>query len=982
MTVWQHRIAMKSKKSSTYSLHFTTSSLFIILIIVFGSVLSWQNYRKTSEILIASGDQLLDQINNELMLDFGGIRKSVIQTVNFVALSPISHANSLSERLKSLVLLSTALANEENMSAIQIGYSNGDYFIVRHIRSKYECKTFGAPESTIFIVDNIGTDKQGERFLLRLFYNEKLQEITRNLALQTTYDPRVRPWYKLALDNDQVVSTEPYLFYFLRKVGLTLTIKAPHGGSVIAADVTLGQLSNTLSRKISTPKTEIVVFDKKGSALIYKDVNRLVLKTDDGNFKIAKLSQLGSDVLSFLSKDLELDSQVLHFNFNNQAWLGAIRKMKITGGNNFFVLMVSPENELLSTANKIRQQSLILTAFIILLTIPIIWFFARKISSPIRNLSIEAALISRFDFTSPVKTRSVITEVDELSKAMRMMKSTISQFLSLIHSLAGEQDFDALLQRITQQTKQISQAGAALTYLYNDKENTLEPSFMHIGKQDIKDLKDIPVISLAAKNELVNALHKKDSSLIELSSKHPSPLNVILEKLNTDSVQIIALPLRNRQEDPIGLLCLLYKAQAGKQHNNNHIAFVQELSGFAAVSLEGRELLMMQKALLESFIKLIADAIDSKSPYTGRHCARVPEITRLIAQAACDSNAPPFQNFQLNEEQWESLRIASWLHDCGKVTTPEYVVDKSTKLETIYDRIHEIRMRVEVLKRDAEIHYWQQIANGGDTNTLRLELDNKLVQLDKDFAFIAECNEGGEFMAPEKVQRLNEIAEYTWMRTLDDRLGVSWEESQRQQKIPKKPLPVEEKLLADKAEHIIEREESDKMPDDNPWGFHLDVPEYKYNRGELYNLSIARGTLSTEERFKINDHIVQTIIMLENLPYPKHLEDVPSIAGSHHEKMDGSGYPKGLSDKEMPLTARMMAIADIFEALTASDRPYKKAKTLSEAIRIMSTMVKEHHIDADLFKLFLTSGVYLDYAHKFLDPEQVDAVDISEFDRL
>ncbi|NOR80742.1 MAG: HAMP domain-containing protein, partial [Methyloprofundus sp.] len=706
---------MKSKKSATYSLHFTTSALFIILIIVFGGVLSWQNYRKTSEILIASGDQLFDQITSELMLDFGGIRKSVIQTVNFVALSPISQADSLTERLKSLVLLSTALANEENMSAIQIGYLNGDYFIVRHIRSEYERKIFNAPEHSVFIVDNIGINTQGKRSLLRLFYNEKLQELSRNLALQTSYDPRVRPWYKLALDNTQVVSTEPYLFYFLRKVGLTLTLKSAHGASVIAADITLGQLSNTLSRQIPTPNTEIVVFDKKGSAFIYKDINRLVLKTIDDNFTIAKLSELGSDVLSFLSKNLKLGSQALHFNFNEQAWLGAIREVQITGGNKFFVLMVSPENELLSTANKIRQQSLILTAIIILLTIPIIWFFARKISNPIRHLAVEAALISRFDFSSPVKTRSVITEVDELAKAMRMMKSTISQFLSLINSLAGEQNFDALLQRITRQTKQISQAGAALTYLYNEKENTLEPSFMHIGKQDIKDLKDIPVISLETKHELVDALNKKESSLIELSLKHPSSLNVLLEKLGTDSVQIVALPLRNRREDAIGLLCLLYKAQAGKQHNNKHIAFVQELSGFAAVSLEGRQLLMMQKALLESFIKLIADAIDSKSPYTGGHCARVPEITRLIAQAACESNAPPFQDFQLNDEQWESLHIASWLHDCGKVTTPEYVVDKSTKLETIYDRIHEIRMRVEVLKRDAEIHYWQQFSKGGDT---------------------------------------------------------------------------------------------------------------------------------------------------------------------------------------------------------------------------------------------------------------------------
>lgn len=427
---------------------------------------------------------------------------------------------------------------------------------------------------------------------------------------------------------------------------------------------------------------------------------------------------------------------------------------------------------------------------------------------------------------------------------------------------------------------------------------------MQVGMDKIEYLEDIPTVALDEFNELVSALNKKHSSVLELFSENPDDLNALLLKLDTQTATMIALPLRNRQEDNIGLLCLLYKAQTDQRHDNKHISFVQALSGFAAVSIESRQLLMLQKALLESFIKLIASAIDSKSPYTGGHCARVPEITKLIAKAACASNEAPFQNFQLNEEQWEALHIASWLHDCGKVTTPEYVVDKATKLETLYDRIHEIRMRVEVLKRDAEIRYWQQVAEGGDANSLRTTLDKQLEKLDQDYAFIAECNEGGEYMAPEKIERLTEIASYTWLRTLDDSLGVSWEEKQRKQRAPEKTLPAEEKLLADKVEHIIKRGENDKMPADKPWGFQLDVPDYKYNRGELYNLSIERGTLTAEERFKINDHIVQTIIMLENLPYPKHLAEVPAIAGSHHEKMDGTGYPKCLSGDDMPITAR------------------------------------------------------------------------------
>jgi hypothetical protein len=229
------------------------------------------------------------------------------------------------------------------------------------------------------------------------------------------------------------------------------------------------------------------------------------------------------------------------------------------------------------------------------------------------------------------------------------------------------------------------------------------------------------------------------------------------------------------------------------------------------------------------------------------------------------------------------------------------------------------------------------------------------------------------------VERLQKIAGRSWTRTLDDRIGISWEEKQRKDRTPPSPLPVEEKLLDDKPEHLIERSEAERMPVDNPWGFKLDVPEYKFNRGEIYNLTVSRGTLTAEERFKINDHMVQTIIMLEKLPYPKHLRDVPMIAGCHHETMTGTGYPKRLTREQMPLTARMMAIADIFEALTAADRPYKKAKTLSEAVHILSFMKKDEHIDAELFDLFLSSGIWLSYGRRFLQAEQIDDVDISRY---
>ena len=307
------------------------------------------------------------------------------------------------------------------------------------------------------------------------------------------------------------------------------------------------------------------------------------------------------------------------------------------------------------------------------------------------------------------------------------------------------------------------------------------------------------------------------------------------------------------------------------------------------------------------------------------------------------------------------------------------MVDKATKLETIYDRIHEIRTRFEVLKRDAQVEYWKALASGAEQQPLASQLEQTLKTLDEEFRFVAECNLGGEFMAPEKQARLKQIGARTWQRTLDDRLGVSHEELARKTNAPETPLPATETLLGNKPEHLINRSEKDRITADNPWGFKLQVPQYKYNRGELYNLGVERGTLTDEERYQINDHIVQTIIMLSHLPFPPHLQQVPELAGGHHEKMDGSGYPKRLRREQMSLPARMMAIADIFEALTAIDRPYKQGKTLSQAIAIMARMRDEQHIDAELFALFLQSGVYAEYGKQFLQPEQIDEVDIRRY---
>jgi len=385
-----------------------------------------------------------------------------------------------------------------------------------------------------------------------------------------------------------------------------------------------------------------------------------------------------------------------------------------------------------------------------------------------------------------------------------------------------------------------------------------------------------------------------------------------------------------------------------------------------------------QKKLLDSIIQLIAKAVDTKSTYTAGHCRRVPEIAMKLLEAANKKDTGDFQEFTFEtSSQKESFEMAAWLHDCGKVTTPEYVIDKATKLETIYNRIHEIRTRFEVLWRDTQIEYLEYCLAGLDKDHAYIQMQQKQKELLDDFTFIATLNVGKESMKKEHKQRLKIIAKRTWLRYFDNKLGLSQEELKRHTKSTN-ILPVREFLLADKDEHIIPREFFD-YEEYKKEGFKEEVPKNLYNYGEIYNLSIERGTLTQEERYKINEHVIMSIKMLEKIPFPKELEKVPEYAGQHHERLDGKGYPKKLTEKDLSIPSRIMAIADIFEALTAADRPYKKAKKLSETLDIMYNMAKERHIDKELFKLFIEEKVYLEYAKAHLPKNQIDTIDESKY---
>ncbi len=974
---------MNTEPGKKYSLQIAISTLFIAITVILGIILSWQSFNKMSEIMLGSADDLYERITQELILDFKATYGPISGGLRQFRLSPIIKAKTFDQRIAYLANFKAVLESESSVFATGIAYKNGDYLGVSWANSDYVSAKYSVPEGAVFIVlyikrieSEAGFD-QGKKYVI--FFDKNLNEISRNSGEASQFDPRLRPWYQQATETPH--ATKPYLFYDSKIVGLTAMSKTQEPGVVVVFDITLDNLTKTISKYQLTPSSEVVLINAEGQTFAYKQQDKVVVgnpeSTTGETLRLANLTQLGSGVLSHISKNIEAKEQDFEFEYNGQLWVGSARIVAKPGGVDLYALMLSPVEELLVDAVAIRWHLMLLAFIAVLVFIPVIWLASKKISTPLNNLSQQAEAISRFEFDENPKQVSFVKEVHKLDAAMGLMKSTINKFIKLINSLASEHDLDALLISITQETMLISQSDAALIYLMDEQDDLLKADFLCDKDNNQVPIDGLPALSLQDATALLADNITADSRIIELDKNTKNKLTPLLEILDVETLTVIILPLQNRNKDIIGLLCLLFK-QGKSEIKASNIEFVEALSGFSAVTLESRQLLNMQEALLDAFIKLIAGAIDAKSPYTGGHCTRVPEITLMLAKAACESSEGKYKDFQLSDKQWQELSIAGWLHDCGKVTTPEYVVDKATKLETIYDRIHEVRMRFEVLKRDAEIDCWQQIAEGDNKKQLLDKLARKNKELDDDFAFVAECNVGGEFMADEKIERLQSIAMKTWKRTLDDNLGLSWEELNRKDK-KINALPVEETLLADKKEHLIARHETDKMPEANQWGFKVDTPEYKYNRGELYNLSVKKGTLSEEERYMINGHMIQTIIMLNNLPYPKSLRDVPLIAGSHHETMDGKGYPKRLLMTEQPETARMMVIADIFEALTASDRPYKKAKTLSESLRILSFMRNDKHIDPDLFDLFLTNGVYLEYAKKFLLAEQIDEVNIEDY---
>lgn len=512
-------------------------------------------------------------------------------------------------------------------------------------------------------------------------------------------------------------------------------------------------------------------------------------------------------------------------------------------------------------------------------------------------------------------------------------------------ALSAEKDHARLLEKIVEGAVQLTNADGATLYIKDEQQlafavfinRSLKLEFsqpteknrpgalfkpIHLcDKNGQPNLNNI-VSSCVIQNQTINIANAYHATNMDFSGTHAMD-----KKLNYRSISFLAIPLRNYENKILGALQLI---NAIDEKTGEIIPFSEEkarlaesLASQAAITLTQQELIAAQKNLFEAFIQLIARAIDEKSVYTSNHCARVPTLTMMIAEALQKSKKAPFKDFSLTSDQLEELRIAAWLHDCGKIVTPEHVMDKRTKLETISDRVEVIKLRLEILKRDLKIAALEkQMKAQADLNLAGdNDYQNAVKALDEAREFIERVNQGGEVLHPEDKARIVKLATLYHYLTSD--------------------------------------------------GSRMPLLEEK----DIMNLCISRGTLNDEERKVIQNHANVTLKMLGSLPYPDYLKNVPVIAGSHHERLDGGGYPLGIKSDQILIQARILAIADIFEALTAADRPYKSPKKLSETLAIMADMKRSGHIDPNLFDFFIQEKIYLTYAEKFLPAGQIDAID-------
>lgn len=947
-----------SRPSSRTGWSIRLQSLIAVVVVTsmltLAGVLLWNNWQSARTALLAAAGQSFGDIGNLINEKSRGIVGPAQSTLRQLSFDPLARATRLEERFERVVVLADILEYNPLLASVYAGYPNGEFFLLRRLHTPELRQLFDAPAQAGWLVQSITRAPSGGLSGQWHYLDASLRRLRSQNLPDYQFDPRQRPWYQSALGSAGQHLTAPYIFYTSRQIGVTLSERSRDSRAVLGLDVDISAIGEEMKALRYTPNTQIAVVDAQQRVVAYPGASQHLQRRDE-TVSFKTLAELGIPALQALADNAAQAKLTYGFEAQGERWYGMRMELDAVPESQLDILVAIPDRDLLGNLRRDLQSQALQSLLIAVLLLPLGWLAGRQIGHAMRRLSARSRSLARFHFeTTDAPDASPLKEVQELDRVLQSMGRTVQNFLGITETISQEAQTEVMLGKVLNQLVETTNCVQGVVFL---------------ASQDGSEL------TLAA-------VSRRRDGAAESAHNLPGQIPVATglawasEQHFTDN---LAIRLRSRRQELLGLLVLQFSADQRDADDDFRI-FAERLSGVLEVSIETRQLIESQQKLLDGVIRLLADAIDAKSHYTGGHCERVPLLAEMFIDRLNNDPASPYAG-RWNAEQRYEFKLGAWLHDCGKITSPEHIIDKATKLETIYNRIHEIRTRFEVLHRDALIDYWQALAESrGDADTLCRTLQQRHRQLQDDFAFVAGCNVGSETTDDADLERLQRIAKQTWQRHFDDRLGLSIEEITRVRGQAQAPLPATETLLADRPEHVLpwgaRRPPVERGDPANVWGFDMQLPASERNLGELHNLSVRSGTLTDEDRFRVNDHIVQTLIMLRRLPWPRHLVRVPDIAATHHEKLNGQGYPRRLGADQLTVEDRIIAIADVFEALTAADRPYKPPKTLSESLNIMARMAREGHLCPEMYGIFLRQGIWREFAQRHLPSAQIDSVNI------
>jgi len=507
----------------------------------------------------------------------------------------------------------------------------------------------------------------------------------------------------------------------------------------------------------------------------------------------------------------------------------------------------------------------------------------------------------------------------------------LEELIKIGQALSAEHNISKLLDMILTKSMEFTSADGGSLYLLDENEEELNFKIIinkslgtHLGGTSNLEV-DWPAVPLYSGGEPnyhnVSAYSVLKNKVVNINDVYSieefdfSGSKEFDQQNNYYSKAMLVIPLRHYDDSIIGVIQLINpmdeKSGEIKTFTDQDEEIIQALASQAAVSISNTKLISELRELLDSIIKMNASAIDKKSKFTGNHIARVASLTMIFARRLNRVNHGEFAEFEFSDEQLDELKVAAWMHDVGKIITPNYIINKSRKLEKPFDRLEYVKLKFELYKRKLIINTLKK------DQDLDEDIEEKVSRIDSDLEFLSSLNQN-------------------------------------------KVYPDEE--ILDKLENMASREI--KLD-----GQKVDV----LTREEKKSLASKFGTLTPEEREVIEEHAKDTMNLLQHISYPEWLKQVPEIASGHHEKLDGSGYPRGLTGDQLMTQTKILAISDIFEALTAPDRKYRDAGLkFSKVIEIMNDMVEKNHIDGDLFQVFMEEKIYEDFFEKWDDDRVLD----------